>query len=122
MVESVGNGVTRVKFGDHVVCSWEPNCGHCFYCDNGQPILCEPMTRVRTKGLLYNENPRMFIGNKPVYHYSMVSSHAEYTVIPEQGAVSVRKDFPLDRAGLLGCAVMTGYGGAVGLSAIQGGV
>ncbi|MQG39095.1 MAG: Zn-dependent alcohol dehydrogenase [SAR202 cluster bacterium] len=139
IVESIGDGVTRLKPGDHVVCSWEPNCGHCFYCDNGQPILCEPMTKVRTKGLLYDENPRMFIGDKPVYHYSMVSSHAEYTVIPEQGAVPVREDFPLDRAALLGCAVMTGYGGAVyagkirpessvavvgcgavGLSAIQG--
>jgi S-(hydroxymethyl)glutathione dehydrogenase/alcohol dehydrogenase len=79
------------------------------------------------------------VEGEPVFHYSLVSSHAEYTIIPEAGAVPVRKDFPLDRAALLGCAVMTGYGGAVyagyvrpensvivigcgavGLSAIQG--
>ena len=41
VVESVGSGITRVKVGDHVACSWSPNCGHCFYCDHGQPILCE---------------------------------------------------------------------------------
>ena len=139
IVDKIGDGVTLVKEGDHVVCSWEPNCGYCFYCDQGQPILCEEMGKIRTKGLLYNGEAKMYYNNKPVYHYSSVSSHAQYTIIPQQGAVPVRKDFPLDRACLLGCAVMTGFGGAVyagrikpessvivigcgavGLSAIQG--
>ena len=44
VVEAVGEGVTDVKAGDHVVCSWNPHCGHCFYCERDQPILCEPFT------------------------------------------------------------------------------
>jgi len=139
IVESIGKEVTHVKEGDHVICSWSPNCGLCFYCDQGQPILCEPMSKIRSAGVMYDGKPRISLNNKPVYHYSIVSSHAEYAVIPEQGAVPIRNDFPLDKASLLGCAVMTGYGGAiyagkikpedsvfvigcgaVGLSAIQG--
>ena len=49
VVESVGPGVTHVKVGDHVACSWSPNCGHCFYCDHGQPILCEGRKRCQWK-------------------------------------------------------------------------
>ena len=139
VVESVGPGVTRVTVGDHVACSWSPNCGHCFYCDHGQPILCEVAKDVNAKGVLFDGTTRMSLDGEPVHYYSLVSSHAEYNVIPEQAAVPLRKDFPLDRAALLGCAVMTGYGGAVhaarvkpeasvvvvgcgavGLSAIQG--
>ena len=61
----------------------------------------------------------MSLGGQPVYYYSLVSSHAQYAVIPAQAAVPVRKDFPLDRAALLGCAVMTGYGGAVHAARIK---
>ncbi len=140
IVEEIGPGVDRVKVGDHVVCSWNPNCGICFYCDSGQPILCEIQSKTRSKGVMFEGSSRIkSVEGEPVFHYSLVSSHAEYTIIPEAGAVPVRKDFPLDRAALLGCAVMTGYGGAVyagyvrpensvivigcgavGLSAIQG--
>ncbi len=139
VVDAVGPGVTRVRVGDHVVCSWSPNCGHCFYCDQGQPILCEVAREANANGVLFDGATRMRWHDQPVYYYSLVSSHAEYNIVPEQAAVPVRKDFPLDRAALLGCAVMTGYGGAVhaghikpassvvvvgcgavGLSAIQG--
>jgi S-(hydroxymethyl)glutathione dehydrogenase/alcohol dehydrogenase len=139
VVHAVGAGVSRLKVGDHVVCSWSPNCGHCFYCDQGQPILCEVAKEANARGVLFDGTTRMTLREQPVYYYSLVSSHAEYNILPEQAAVPVRKDFPLDRAALLGCAVMTGYGaavhaarikpdssvvvigcGAVGLSAIQG--
>lgn len=119
VVESVGPGVTRVKVGDHVVCSWSPNCGHCFYCDHGQPILCEVAQHANAKGVLFDGTTRMSLHGEPVYYYSLVSSHAEYSVISEQAAVPLRRDFPLDRAALLGCAVMTGYGGAVRAARIQ---
>ena len=119
VVESVGPGVTRVKAGDHVACSWSPNCGRCFYCDHGQPILCEVAKGANAKGVLFDGTTRMSLDGQPVHYYSLVSSHAEYNVIPEQAAVPLRKDFPLDRAALLGCAVMTGYGGAVHAAQIQ---
>ncbi|MFN8442941.1 MAG: Zn-dependent alcohol dehydrogenase [Caldilineaceae bacterium] len=121
VVDAIGAGVTRVKVGDHVVCSWSPNCGHCFYCDQGQPILCEEARQANAAGVLFDGTTRMWRNGSPVYYYSLVSSHAEYNIVPEQAAVPVRKDFPLDRAALLGCAVMTGYGGAVHAAHIKPG-
>ena len=139
VVEAVGPGVSTVKVGDHVALSWSPNCGHCFYCDQGQPILCEPAKEAGAAGVLFDGTTRFSSGGTPIYYYSLVSSHAERTIVAEQAAIPVRTDFPLDRAALLGCAVLTGYGGAVragrtrpedsvavigcgavGLSAIQG--
>jgi S-(hydroxymethyl)glutathione dehydrogenase/alcohol dehydrogenase len=139
VVEAVGPGVSTVKVGDHVALSWSPNCGHCFYCDLGQPILCEPAREAGAAGVLFDGTTRFSSDGTPIYYYSLVSSHAERTIVAEQAAIPVRTDFPLDRAALLGCAVLTGYGGAVragrtrpedsvavigcgavGLSAIQG--
>ncbi len=113
VAEAVGSGVSRVEEGDHVACSWSPNCGHCFYCDHGQPILCEVAKAANSSGLLFDGTTRMSLNGQPVHYYSLVSSHAEYNIVPEQAAIPLRPDFPLDRAALLGCAVMTGYGGAV---------
>jgi Zn-dependent alcohol dehydrogenase len=113
VVEAVGPGVSRVRAGDHVALSWSPNCGHCFYCDQGQPILCEVARAAQARGVLPDGTTRFSARGRPVHYYSLVSSHAERTVVAEAAAVPLRADFPLDRAALLGCAVMTGYGGAV---------
>jgi S-(hydroxymethyl)glutathione dehydrogenase/alcohol dehydrogenase len=139
VVEAVGPDVTLVKPGDHVVCSWNPHCGHCFYCERQLPILCEPFTRHQPRGLLLDGTTRMTRDGERVHHYSVTSTHAEYTVVPESGAIPVPRELPFDRACIIGCGVMTGIGavvrkakveagtsvavigcGAVGLNAIQG--
>jgi S-(hydroxymethyl)glutathione dehydrogenase / alcohol dehydrogenase len=139
VVEAVGASVTSVKPGDHVIASWNPNCGHCFYCDRDQPILCEPFTRHQPAGHLLDGRSRMKLDGKKLHHFSVVSSHAQYSVVPEAGAIPIQAEMPLDRACLIGCGVMTGVGavsrmarlesgaiaavigcGAVGLNAIQG--
>ena len=139
VVEAVGRDVEAVAVGDHVVCSWNPSCGHCFYCEAELPILCEPINRHHPNGHLPDGKSRLTLDGAPVNHLMMVSSHAEYCVLPEAGAVKVSKEIPFDRACLIGCAVMTGFGaatniapvtfgstavvigcGGVGLSAIQG--
>jgi S-(hydroxymethyl)glutathione dehydrogenase/alcohol dehydrogenase len=139
VVEAVGADVTQVKPGDHVVCSWNPHCGHCFYCERQLPILCEPFTRHQPRGLLLDGTTRMTRDGERVHHYSVTSTHAEYTVVPESGAIPVPRELPFDRACIIGCGVMTGIGavvrkakveagtsvvvigcGAVGLNAIQG--
>ncbi len=139
VVEAVGHEVATVRPGDHVVCSWNPSCGHCFYCEADLPILCEPINRHHPEGHLPDGKSRLTLNGKPVNHLMMVSSHAEYCVLPEAGAIKVPKEIPFDRACLIGCAVMTGFGaathiapvtfgstavvigcGGVGLSAIQG--
>ncbi len=141
VVERTGSAVTRVRPGDHVICSWNPHCGHCFYCEHDLPILCEPYQHWQPRGMLLDGRSRLSRGGKPVHHYSVVSSHAEFCVVPESGAIGVPRELPFDRACLIGCGVMTGVGaatrktpvqpgsavmvigaGAVGLNAIQGAV
>jgi S-(hydroxymethyl)glutathione dehydrogenase/alcohol dehydrogenase len=139
VVEAVGDGATAVRPGDHVICSWNPHCGHCFYCERDQPILCEVFARTQPAGHLMDGTSRLTIGGRKLHHYSEVSSHAEYAVVPETGAIPIPREMPFDRACLIGCGVMTGVGaalryarveagasalvigcGAVGLNAVQG--
>jgi len=139
VVEEVGAGVTRVRPGDHVLLSWNPHCGHCFYCDRDLPILCEPFRHHQPQGHLLDGTSRMRRNGDEIFHYSVTSTHAEYTVVPESGAVPIAKQMPFDRACIIGCGVMTGVGGvirkaevepgssvavvgcgAVGLNAVQG--
>ncbi len=141
VVEAVGSAVTLVRPGDHVVASWNPHCGHCYYCERSLPILCEPFTREQPRGNLLDGTSRLSWNGARLNHFSVVSSHAEYFVVPESGAIAVPDEMPFDRACLLGCGVMTGFGavsrlarveaganvavigcGAVGLNAIQAAV
>ena len=121
VVQEVGSAVTQVRPGDHVILSWNPHCGHCFYCERDQPILCEPFTRHQPKGLLLDGSSRMRRGQEPVHHYSVTSTHAEYTVVPESGAIAVSKEIPFDRACIIGCGVMTGVGAAVRKAQVEAG-
>ena len=139
IVEAVGASVQRVKVGDSVVCSWNPFCGHCFYCTRNQPILCEPFSRHQPAGHLMDGTSRYRWRGEKLHHFSVVSSHAQYAVVPQSGAIVVPAEIPADRACLIGCGVMTGVGavlrhaqvqagshvlvigcGAVGLNVIQG--
>ncbi len=140
VVEAVGSEVRSLQPGDHVVASWNPHCGACFYCEHDQPVLCEPFRRFQPAGRMLDGGIRLALDGAPLHHFGVVSSHAEYSMVPESGAVAIPKAMPLDRACLIGCGVMTGVGavvrlaevrpgmsmavigcGAVGLNAIQGG-
>ena len=141
VVEEVGPDVTRVKAGDHVICSWNPHCGHCFYCERALPILCEPYREHQPKGRLLDGSMHLFHGERRVHHFFTTSTFAEYTVLSESSAIPVPREIPFDRACVIGCGVMTGVGavvrkarvkpgasvlvigcGAVGLNALQGAV
>lgn len=121
IVEAVGDGVTEVVPGDHVVCSWNPHCGHCYYCARDLPILCEPFTRHQPAGRLPDGHSRYALRGEPVHHFSAVSSHAEFCVVPESGAVRVPRELPFDRACLIGCGVMTGVGAVARLARVEAG-
>ena len=141
VVVEVGSAVSQVSAGDHVIASWNPHCGHCFYCERDLPILCEPFTRHQPAGHMLDGASRLSWQGRKLHHFSVVSSHAEYSVVPESGAIRIPREMPFDRACLIGCGVMTGVGavsrlarveagasvvvvgcGAVGLNAIQGAV
>src|SRR5260221_4250004 len=121
IVEAVGSDVTQVKVGDHVICSWNPHCGHCFYCERDLPILCEPFSRNQPKGFLLDGRSRMKRDGDQVHHYSVTSTHAEYTIVPESGAISIPREIPFDRACIIGCGVMTGVGAAVRKAKVEAG-
>jgi S-(hydroxymethyl)glutathione dehydrogenase/alcohol dehydrogenase len=121
VVEEVGAGVTSVRPGDHVILSWNPHCGHCFYCERDLPILCEPFRRHQPQGHLLDGTSRMRRNGGKIHHYSVTSTHAEYTVVPESGAVPIAKEMPFDRACIIGCGVMTGVGGVIRKAKVEPG-
>jgi len=121
VVEDVGSAVTQVKPGDTVVASWNPHCGHCFYCERDLPILCEPFTRHQPAGHMLDGQSRLRWRGATLHHFSVVSSHAEYSVVPESGAIKVPAAMPFDRACLIGCGVMTGVGAVSRLARVEAG-
>ena len=141
VVEDVGPGVTSVQPGDHVIPIWRVSCGSgtCEYCTGGRPALCDVGTEMRVTGLMADGTTRFSVGGEPVRHFAGVSSFSEMSTMPEAAVLKIPKDFPLDKAALLGCGVITGVGavangarvkmgstvavfgcGGIGLNAVQG--
>lgn len=121
IIEAIGPNVTRVKVGDHVVLSWVPYCGQCVYCLSGHPNLCKVAYAALAQGTLLDGTSRLSLRGKPVYHYSFISSFADYAVVPEMGCVVIDPEMPLDKASLVGCAVMTGVGAAINTAKVHPG-
>ncbi len=113
VVEAVGEGVTGTKPGDHVVLSWVPSCGHCYYCGIGRPDMCDEAFSIQMLGTLPGGGVRLGDRGQEVYHFLGTSCFAERAVVSERAVVPIRTDVPLDRAALVGCAVTTGYGAVV---------
>jgi S-(hydroxymethyl)glutathione dehydrogenase/alcohol dehydrogenase len=112
IVEDVGVGVTRVKPGDHVVCSFIPSCGHCRFCSTGQQNLCD-MGATILEGCMPDGTFRFHADGDDFGTMCMLGTFAEYSVISELSCVKVDDDLPLDKAVLVGCGVPTGWGSAV---------
>jgi S-(hydroxymethyl)glutathione dehydrogenase / alcohol dehydrogenase len=121
VVEEVGDGVQGVEAGDHVVLSWMPSCGHCFYCRRGRPNLCESALPGFFAGTLLNGAIRLSQNGQPVYHYSFLSTFAERAVVPAASCIPIRRDVPLEVAAIVGCAVMTGVGAVINRARVQAG-
>lgn len=121
VVESVGPGVTRVRPGDHVVLSWTPDCGQCFYCLRGQPNLCETYTAPIWAGTMLDGTTRLHHGDDPIYAYCGLATFADHVVVPQQSCIRIRPDVPLKAASLVGCAVATGVGAAMYTAGVRPG-
>lgn len=120
IIEEVGPGVSRVKVGDHVVCSFIPNCGTCRYCATGQQSICD-MGATILEG--YLPGPRFPItGPRGEYGaMCMLGTFSQYGVIHQNSCVKVDDDLPLDKGVLVGCGVPTGWGAAVNTANVQPG-
>lgn len=121
IVERVGPGVSKVKPGDRVVLSWAPNCGHCFYCHESHPTLCDTYGEAAGSGGLWDKSSRLGPTDAPIKHYSCVSSFAELAVVPEAGCIIIPDDVPFAIAALVGCAVTTGFGAVVNDAQVRAG-
>jgi S-(hydroxymethyl)glutathione dehydrogenase/alcohol dehydrogenase len=122
VVEQVGAAARGVSVGDHVVLSWNPHCGHCFYCDRDAPILCEQYLGEGPKGVSFDGEARNRLADgRPLQQLMFLGSFGEYCIVSDQQAIPVPKEIPFDRACLIGCGVMTGAGAALNLGAIAHG-
>ena len=111
VVEVVGEGVTSVEPGDHVIPIWRMSCGVCEYCLSGRPALCDVGTAMRFTGRMPDGQTR-FRSSKgeEILHYAGVSTFSELSTMPEGAVVKIPRDFSLEFAALIGCGVITGFG------------
>lgn len=141
VVVEVGEGVTSLKPGDHVIPLYTAECGECKFCKSGKTNLCQAVRATQGKGLMPDGTTRFSYNGEPVYHYMGTSTFSEYTVCAEISLAKVNPQAPLDKVCLLGCGVTTGIGavhntakvkagdtvavfglGGIGLAVIQGAV
>jgi S-(hydroxymethyl)glutathione dehydrogenase/alcohol dehydrogenase len=139
VVAAVGEGVTSLAEGDHVIPLYTPECRTCKFCLSGKTNLCVKIRATQGKGLMPDGTTRFSKNGKPIFHYMGCSTFAEYSVIPEIALAKVNAKAPLEKICLLGCGVTTGIGavlntakveegstvavfglGGIGLSVIQG--
>lgn len=121
VVAEVGHGVHHLKPGDKVIPLWRLSCGVCEYCSSERPALCAEGTQIRMTGKLLDGTTRFKYGDQEIKHFAGVSSFSEYTVVPARAVVKIPADFPLEKAALLGCGVITGVGAAINAARVKPG-
>ncbi len=109
-VIGLGKGVTDLSIGDHVVLSWIPYCGDCFFCAHEQTHLCQTYKTPLWDGTMLDGTCRLTNAKGPVRHLSMLACWADHAVVPQESCIRVSKALPFGVAALLGCAVTTGVG------------
>jgi S-(hydroxymethyl)glutathione dehydrogenase/alcohol dehydrogenase len=110
IVEALGEGVSSVSIGDHVIPLYTPECGECKFCKSGKTNLCQKIRETQGKGLMPDGTTRFYKDGKPIYHYMGTSTFSEYTVLPEISLAKINPEAPLEEVCLLGCGVTTGMG------------
>lgn len=121
IVEMVGEGVTSVEVGDHVIPLYTAECGECKFCTSGKTNLCQAVRATQGKGLMPDGTSRFSKDGEPIYHYMGCSTFSEYTVLPEISLAKVNKSAPLEEVCLLGCGVTTGMGAVLNTAKVQKG-
>ncbi|MDG6897191.1 S-(hydroxymethyl)glutathione dehydrogenase/class III alcohol dehydrogenase [Actinobacillus delphinicola] len=139
IVVEVGEGVTSVKPGDHVIPLYTAECGECEFCKSGKTNLCVAVRETQGKGLMPDGTTRFSYNGQPIFHYMGCSTFSELTVVPEVSLAKINPEANHEQVCLLGCGVTTGIGavhntakvqegdtvavfglGAIGLAVIQG--
>ncbi|SJN17239.1 S-(hydroxymethyl)glutathione dehydrogenase/class III alcohol dehydrogenase [Psychrobacter sp. JB385] len=121
IVEQIGEGVTSVQVGDHVIPLYTAECGVCKMCRSGKTNLCSAVRETQGKGLMPDGTTRFYKDGEPIYHYMGCSTFSEYTVLPEISLAKVNKEAPLEEVCLLGCGVTTGMGAVMNTAKVEEG-
>ncbi|MCZ7530268.1 MAG: Zn-dependent alcohol dehydrogenase [Acidimicrobiia bacterium] len=121
VVEQIGDGVQGLEVGDHVVVSWVPQCGECFFCSRSEPELCEVGFEALMTGGLLDGTARFSRGGEPLLQMAAAGLFSEETIVPAIGAVKIDQEIPFSSAALIGCGVLTGFGAAVNTADIAQG-
>ncbi len=120
IVEELGEGVTSVSVGDHVVLSFVPACGECYQCRHDQSYICEKAASQAAGGLL-DMTTRLTSNGAPLHQMACLGTYGNYAIVPEISVVKIPDDVPLDVAALIGCGVLTGVGAALNTADIRPG-
>ena len=120
IVMEVGEGVTSLEVGDHVIPLYTPECRECDYCLNPKTNLCQKIRTTQGAGLLPDGSTRFsMLDGTPIHHYMGCSTFANHTVVPEIALAKVRKDAPFDKICYIGCGVTTGIGAVINTAKVE---
>ena len=121
VVMEVGEGVTSLKPGDHVIPLYTPECRQCEYCTSGKTNLCQAIRTTQGKGLMPDGSSRFSLDGDMLYHYMGTSTFANHTVLPEIAVAKIRSDAPFDKVCYIGCGVTTGIGAVINTAKVKPG-
>ena len=121
IVESVGEGVTKLKAGDTVIPLYIPQCGEYKFCLNPKTNFCQKIRVTQGKGLMPDGTSRFTCKGKTILHYMGTSSFSEYTVVADISVAKINPLAPLDKVCLLSCGISTGYGVALNTAKVEPG-
>ena len=121
VVVEVGEGVTSVEPGDHVIPLYTPECRQCDYCLSGKTNLCQAIRETQGRGVMPDGSSRFSMGRDSIFHYMGTSTFANHTVLPEIAVAKVRKDAPFDKICYIGCGVTTGIGAVINTAKVEPG-
>jgi S-(hydroxymethyl)glutathione dehydrogenase/alcohol dehydrogenase len=117
VVEAVGDGVAGLHPGDHVITCVSAFCGQCRECISGNPARCTAKPRNREP----DAPPRFKNADEPIATLGGLGTFAEKMLVNQSGLARIDPQMPLDRAALIGCAVLTGLGAVFNTAAVRPG-
>ncbi len=121
VVERIGDGVTSLAEGDHVVTLFSPQCRECIHCLDPRTNLCLAIREQQNQGFLPDGTTRFSRDGEPIRHFMGTSTFSEYTVMPEIALAKINPEAPLDRACLFACGLSTGLGAAMNTAKVDAG-
>ena len=121
IVVEVGEGVTSLKLGDHVIPLYVPECRQCDYCLSFKTNLCQAIRLTQGRGMMPDGTSRFSYQGKKLHHYMGTSTFASHTVVPEIALAKIRKDAPFEKVCYIGCGVTTGIGAVINTAKVESG-